>query len=68
MSPKSWNPMEFLGWVLLGVPVAVLGGSILFAISYLVIAFILYVPWWVTTIALLTLSAFIGLIILGRID
>lgn len=63
-----WNPMEFLGWVLLGVPVAVLGAGILFALGYLVIAFVLYAPWWMTTIALLLLSALIEVTILDRID
>ena len=68
MNPKSWNPMEFLRRVLLGVPLAVLKAGILFALGYLAVAFVLYTPWWMTTIYLLLLSAFIGTAILGRID
>ena len=68
MNPKSWNPMEFLRWVLLGVPVAVLVAGILFALGYLVITFVLYAPCWLTTPTLLLLSAFIGITILDKID
>ena len=60
--------MEFLRWVLLGVPVAVLVAGILFALGYLVVNFVLYAPWWMITIALLLLAAFIGLTILDKID
>ena len=67
MNPKSWNPMEILGWILLGVPVVVLGAGILFAIGYLVIAIVLYAPWQVTAILLLVLSAIIGVAILDSL-
>lgn len=63
-----WNPREFLGWVLLGVPVAVLVAGILFGLGYLVVAFVLHAPCWLTTPALLLLSAFIGITILDKID
>ena len=60
--------MEFLRWVLLGVPVAVLVAGILFALGYLVVTFVLYAPWWMIAIALLLLSAFIGQTILDKFD
>ena len=63
-----WNPRGFLGWVLLGVPVAVLVAGILFGLGHLVVAFVLYAPCWMTTTALLLLSAFIGITILDKID
>lgn len=58
--------MVFLGWVLLGVPVAVLVAAIIIAIFYLVSAIILYAPWPVHAVLLLILSALIGITILDR--
>lgn len=63
-----WRPMVFLGWVLLGVPAAVLVAATIIAIFYLVTFMVLYVPWPVHVVLLLILSAFIGITILERTE